>query len=668
MANLGQAYVQIVPSAEGLAGSISKAIGGEADSAGKSAGLKIGDTIKKLIIGAGIGTAIKASLDEGAKLQQSYGGLETLYGEAAGAAKEYAAAAAQAGISANTYAEQAVSFGARLKQAFGGDATKAVEAANTAILDMADNAAKMGTPIESVQQAYQGFAKGQYQLLDNLKLGYGGTKTEMERLLADAQKITGVEYDINNLGDVYDAIHVIQGELGLTGVAANEAATTFSGSLEAMKAAGMNVLGNLSLGEDITPSLRVLGTSVRNFLLGNLVPMIGNILKSVPDLIGGVVGEIIGTINTIGQHTDEIVQTGIEIVTGLADAIITALPYLAEAGVNLVISLGQSLLSQDWLSIGTGMISSLASSLSTAAAEILGTSDPGQIMQMIGGGISKGLPMLLELGKQVITTVCSGISAMGAQLPTIMGQLGQMAVTLFRSIDWLGLGRAVLSYVITGITALGGSLGSVLRGIGQTALNLFRAIDWAGLGRTVLNFVINGIKAVGSNVASALRSIGTNALNAFKGINWSGIGRNIITGIVNGVKGAASSLYSSLKNIASNALNAAKNLLKIGSPSKLAAEMIGQWIPPGIAEGVESTADVLNDTMRDMALDSLQAADGFNIAYNAAPVGRPTSGAVIYNTFTINAPAGMDVHELADQVIERMTMAERQRAAVWGTA
>lgn len=168
MANLGQAYVQIVPSAEGLAGSITKALGGEADSAGKGAGLKIVGAIKKLIIGAGLGTALKAALDEGAKLQQSYGGLETLYGDAAGAAKEYAAAAAAAGISANSYAEQAVSFGASLKQAFGGDSTKAVEAANTAILDMADNAAKMGTPLESIQNAYQGFAKQNYTMLDNL--------------------------------------------------------------------------------------------------------------------------------------------------------------------------------------------------------------------------------------------------------------------------------------------------------------------------------------------------------------------------------------------------------------------------------------------------------------------------------------------------------------------
>lgn len=168
---LGKAYVQIIPSAEGISGSISQAIGGEATSAGKSAGLNLVGALKGVIAAAGIGAAIKSSLDAGGALQQSFGGLDTIYGDAAKAAKEYAAEASKAGISANSYAEQAVSFGAALKQAYGGDTAKAVEAANTAILDMTDNAAKMGTPIENIQNAYQGFAKSNYTMLDNLKLG-----------------------------------------------------------------------------------------------------------------------------------------------------------------------------------------------------------------------------------------------------------------------------------------------------------------------------------------------------------------------------------------------------------------------------------------------------------------------------------------------------------------
>lgn len=287
---IGTAYVQIVPKAEGIKGAITQQLSGEGESAGTAVGSRIGAFAKKALvaagIGAAIGTAVKASLGEGAKLQQSYfGGLDTLYGEAADAARSYAREAAAAGISMNDYSEQAVSFGAALKSAYGGDTKKAVEAANTAILDMADNSAKMGTDIESVQMAYQGFAKGQYVLLDNLKLGYGGTKTEMERLLADAEKISGQEYNIDNLGDVYDAIHVIQGDLGLTGVAAAEASETFSGSFGAMKAAAQNLLGSLAVGSGVGDAMQTLITTASTFFFNNFIPMIGTLIKSLPAAI-----------------------------------------------------------------------------------------------------------------------------------------------------------------------------------------------------------------------------------------------------------------------------------------------------------------------------------------------------------------------------------------------
>ena len=153
-------------------------------------------------------------------------------------------------------------------------------------MDMTDNAAKMGTPLQSIQDAYQGFAKQNYTMLDNLKLGYGGTKAEMERLLSEAEKLSGQKYDISNLGDVYEAIHVIQDDLGLVGVAAGEAATTFSGSLAAMKAAGENLLGNLMLGENISKSMQDLVTTSTTFLFNNLIPAVGRIFASLPEAIG----------------------------------------------------------------------------------------------------------------------------------------------------------------------------------------------------------------------------------------------------------------------------------------------------------------------------------------------------------------------------------------------
>lgn len=289
-ATLGTAYVQIRPTAQGITGSITNAIAPEAQAAGTAAGNTIGAFAKKAIAAAAIGAAvvkgIQAAMSEGAKLQQSYfGGVDTLYEGAADSVRAYAREAAQAGISMNDYSEQAVSFGAALKQAYGGDVTKAAQAANTAILDMADNSAKMGTDIHSVQDAYQGFAKQNYTMLDNLKLGYGGTKTEMERLLADAEKLSGQEYSIDNLGDVYEAIHVIQEDLGLTGVAAEEASQTFSGSFNAMKAAALNALGSLAVGENIVPAMQQLATSVSTFIFNNFIPMLGTIIKGLPSAI-----------------------------------------------------------------------------------------------------------------------------------------------------------------------------------------------------------------------------------------------------------------------------------------------------------------------------------------------------------------------------------------------
>lgn len=239
-----------------------------------------------------LGSAMKGvfstALDEGAKLQQSFGGIDTLYKGAEDTMKQYATAAAAAGISANTYAEQAVSFGASLKKALGGDAVKAAEAANKAILSMADNSAKMGTDIGSIQMAFQGFAKGNYTMLDNLKLGYGGTQQEMKRLLADASKLEkamGKKFDINNFADIVEAIDLVQQELGIAGVAAEEAKTTFSGSFEAMKASASNFLANLTLGEDIGSSLKSLISTTSTFLLGNFVPMVGNIMRQLPQAV-----------------------------------------------------------------------------------------------------------------------------------------------------------------------------------------------------------------------------------------------------------------------------------------------------------------------------------------------------------------------------------------------
>ena len=352
---LGTAYVQIVPSAQGIKGSITNLLGGEAKTAGATSGKSLGANIvsfaKKAIIAGAIGKTVMAALNEGAALQQSYlGGLDTLYGDAADKAREYARAASEAGISMNDFSEQAVSFGAALKSAYGGDATKAIDAANTAIMDMADNSAKMGTDLSSIQMAYQGFAKQNYTMLDNLKLGYGGTKTEMERLLADAEALSGVHYDISNLGDVYDAIHVIQEDLGLTGVAAEEASQTFSGSFNAMKAAAQNFLGSLTLGQGVSEAMSQLVTSASTFFFGNFLPMLGTLIAQLPGAIytflqQGLPILVSNVTSLISSLTSSISSVANSLTAEKVQAWAqTTLPKLMAAGAKLIGQLAVSLL------------------------------------------------------------------------------------------------------------------------------------------------------------------------------------------------------------------------------------------------------------------------------------------------------------------------------------
>ena len=317
---LGKAYVQIIPSARGITGMIQKEMSGEVASAGVSSGKSLGSNLigalKGAIAAAGIGKAIGAALSEGAALQQSLGGIDTLFKASAEKVKGFANEAYKTtGLSANAYMENVTGFSASLLQSLGGDTDKAADIANMAMIDMSDNANKMGTSMDSIQVAYQGFAKQNYTMLDNLKLGYGGTKQEMQRLLADAEKLTGVKYDINNLSDVYQAIHAIQENLDITGTTAKEAASTFTGSFQAMKAAAQNVLGKLALGENILPSLQALAETTSTFLFNNFFPMIGNIMSG----LGVVISEGLSHVATqlFGEEFGNAVFTQLSRVSGI---------------------------------------------------------------------------------------------------------------------------------------------------------------------------------------------------------------------------------------------------------------------------------------------------------------------------------------------------------------
>ena len=254
---LAKAFIQIVPSAQGIKGSLSNIMEPEGTDAGNKSGQSLVSSIKKVIAAAGIGKVLSVAFTGGAALEQSLGGIETLYKDSADKMKAYAKEAYKtSGVSANAYMENVTSFSASLISSLKGDTSKAADVANRAMQDMSDNSNKFGTNIQDIQNAYQGFAKQNYTMLDNLKLGYGGTKEEMQRLLKDAQKLSGQKYDISNLSDVYNAIHVIQDSLDITGTTAKEASTTFSGSFGAMKAAAQDLLGNIAIGGNIKSSVK----------------------------------------------------------------------------------------------------------------------------------------------------------------------------------------------------------------------------------------------------------------------------------------------------------------------------------------------------------------------------------------------------------------------------
>lgn len=426
--DIGNAYVNIIPKAPNISSNIENILDPAAESSGKSAGNKIGSgmmsTLGKVVSVAAVTKLVKDAFSAGGELQQSFGGLETIYGDAAEQAKKFAMEAATAGISANDYAEQAVSFGAALKQAYGGDTEAAMQAANTAIMDMADNSAKMGTDIGSIQAAYQGFAKQNYTMLDNLKLGYGGTKSEMERLLADAQELSGVEYNIDNLGDVYDAIHVIQENLGLTGVAATEAQTTLTGSFGALKASWTNLMAALTTGEGMDAAIANFTAAFSNFGT-NVIGMLQNLAPQLPAMIMGLADAIIAS-------APEFIASGIELIIQLAAGLLAGIPDLIAKVPEIFARTKEAFAGVDWAGLGKDIITGIVSGLWNSATNLYNS-----VKNIIRNALNRGKeeaevgsPSRLfadEIGKWIPAGVAVGIEENMMPVNRAMSDLLNMA-------------------------------------------------------------------------------------------------------------------------------------------------------------------------------------------------------------------------------------------------
>lgn len=513
----------------------------------------------------------KQSIQGFAEQEQLIGGVDTLFKESSAQVQQYANDAYKtAGLSANDYMETVTSFSASLLQSLGGDTAAAAQKADQAITDMSDNANKMGTDMQSIQNAYQGFAKANYTMLDNLKLGYGGTKQEMERLLADAEKFSGIKYDISSYADIVDAIHVVQTEMGITGTTAKEAATTIQGSANSMKSAWSNLLTgmsneNLDLDKLVQNVVDSVGTYADN-LLPRLQTMLPRFAEGMTQLVNGLVPYV-------GPAMEMLLPALVQGVGGLVSGIVQALPAAVEAISAVVPMLVEqlTLLLPQIVSAGIDIIAALAS------------------------GIGENLPALIPAAVDAIIEVAGGLVANVDKIIVAAGQL----------------------------------IGGLTQGLIEAVPHLVYRLPEI-------------ILAITSGLLKGMASIGM-------------VGQQLVEGLFNGIANAASWLYEKIKGWATDVLDWIKGFFGIHSPSKVFADEVGKFIPPGITLGVEQA---MPKAMRDMGAE-LSA-----LSTVPLPGGGTTTNLGGVNIVVYGAQ-GQDVSELADIVMARMQSAVERREAVF---
>lgn len=652
---LGKAYVQIIPSAKGIQGSISDAIGGEAKSAGKSAGASIASSIKTAIIAAGIGKVIGEAISEGAALEQSLGGVETLFKDHADEVIANAERAYKtAGVSANSYMETVTSFSASLLQGLNGDTAAAAKIADQALIDMADNANKMGTDMAMIQYTYQGFARDNYTMLDNLKLGYGGTQEEMARLINDSGVLgDAIEVTAQNVKDVpfdkiIEAIHVIQTDLGITGTTALEAATTFTGSLNAMKAAAQNLLANMMLGRDLGPALSALTETVVTFLVNNFLPAVQNILLSLPEIIVTLVQTLIPQlVTTIMTFAPQLIQQIIAVTPDIVFAIM-------------------------------GFIPQLAASLTAAVPQLMEMA--GQIIRGLIYGLQTVLPVWIESAK---TTILDWINSIGTQMPSVLATgsnmlqslviglisaIGKIAdaaleiVAAFLSMiiqnlpQILNEGRDILLAVVQGLRV---TLPEMYRSAGEAISTLLSGLleHWPEIIQAGFDLITSLIRGIGDALPGIGTAIGEAARmiwDTLKEVDWIQLGKDVIWGIINGIGSMVGALWDAAWNIAASALNAIKSFFGIASPSKVMRDEVGRFIPSGLAVGIEANTQPVENAMHslsDMTTNSLQNDLSAALSPGSAePAYTPAAPSGVVITVNVYGAPGQDVMSLARAV------------------
>lgn len=608
---------------------------GEVDKIGDGIKNKLGIAAKAGVAAvAAVGTATvaigKTALDAYSNYEQLVGGIDTLFKASSGKMQQYAANAYQtAGVSANRYMEISTSFAAALISSLGGNTEAAADMANTAITDMSDNANKMGTSLETVQEAYMSLSRGNYEMLDSLKLGYGGTKSELERLLSDAEKFSAAQgkmrdFSVDSYSDIVEAIHIVQDEMGITGTTAEEAATTIEGSVNMAKAAWDNWLAGLgsedadmegltdqlvqsvvTAGKNIIPRvgqiMTTLGQTVADYAPGVGLYLSNALISVLPEAVQGPMRDAFAGVDKVVGKLESVFNDNLKPAADAADSVFSAI----SSGIK---TFGDNV---------NDLVLPAIDTLSPAFNDFFGAIQTAQpllefIADIIGVGLAAAISTAINVFSAIVEVIAFVITGFAQLYEDISGFV--TSVVQFFTVDlpnainalvqWFaqlpGNIAAFLSMVITNVVAWVANMASNAVSAGSRFISGIAGFLSALPGNIaswlsgVISTVVGWVSQFASNATSAASQFASNLIDGLASIpgQVASIGSNIIQGMVNGVTGAADKLIDAVKGAVDDAIGAAKNLLGIKSPSRVFRK-IGQYTMQGAALGVDDDADLL---------------------------------------------------------------------------
>lgn len=529
-----------------------------------------------------------------ADYEQLVGGVETLFKDSQDQIMDYANNAYKtAGLSANEYMETVTSFSAALLQSLDGDTSAAADKANLAITDMSDNANKMGTDMTSIQNAYQGFAKSNYTMLDNLKLGYGGTQAEMERLLADAEKISGIKYDISSYADIVDAIHVVQTEMGITGTTAEEAASTIQGSFGMMKSAWQNLVTGMA---DPDQDLGVLVGNFTDSVViagNNLIPRIQELLPRIVEATTSLIGTVSEQLPAIlGTVLPSLVEGATNLVTGLMAALPSVLSVLADVAPTVINTLVPALIEllPQITQTGIDVIVSLAQGIADALPQLIPAATDAiiEIVEVLTS--PENLGNLIDAALAIILALVDGLvdatPKLIAAVPDVIANLVTAIIANMPKILEAGveITMALADGLIKAIPELVAAIPNLILGIVQGIIDNLPEIIMAGpkIIAALATGLIEAIPDIVMVIPQLIRSI----VDTFLSFDWGSIGKNIVEGIKNGFVNMWNSFKQTVENVFTGLVDGVKSFLGIASPSKVFAG-IGGYMAEGLGQGFD---------------------------------------------------------------------------------